>query len=274
MESTLAGVARCLFSATRAAAVTCGIMKPEFRPGCGVRKAGRRDKRRVHQHGDAAFGQRADLAQRQRDHVGGEGDRFAVEIAAGQRLGGVGQNQRVVGHAVGLDRQRGGGLAQQVEHGAHDLRLAAQAVGVLHAVVADAGGTRGWRCRRSGHATPRRPRSGRDGRAVPGCADRKACRSRGRRRSKGSRDQRGLQQALGFEQAGERIGSRELHAVQQRQAFFRPQGDRLQTGRDQRGSVRRCADRRAPLRPCRSWRRPCGRAAPDRRTRRRSLARG
>ena len=30
-----------------------------------------------------------------------------------------------------------GGLAQHVEHGAHHLRLAAQAVGVLHAVVAD-----------------------------------------------------------------------------------------------------------------------------------------
>ncbi len=43
MESTLAGWARCLFSATRAAAVTCGIMKPEFKPGLGVRNAGSRD---------------------------------------------------------------------------------------------------------------------------------------------------------------------------------------------------------------------------------------
>jgi hypothetical protein len=33
IESTLAGKARCLFSETSAAAVTCGIMKPEFRPG-------------------------------------------------------------------------------------------------------------------------------------------------------------------------------------------------------------------------------------------------
>jgi hypothetical protein len=40
MESTLAGNARCLFSETSAAAVTCGIMKPEFRPGLGVKNAG------------------------------------------------------------------------------------------------------------------------------------------------------------------------------------------------------------------------------------------
>ena len=43
MLSTLAGMARWRFSATSAAAVTCGIMKPEFRPGRGVRKAGRPD---------------------------------------------------------------------------------------------------------------------------------------------------------------------------------------------------------------------------------------
>ncbi len=41
IESTLAGVARCLFSDTSAAAVTCGIMKPEFNPGFGVRNAGK-----------------------------------------------------------------------------------------------------------------------------------------------------------------------------------------------------------------------------------------
>jgi hypothetical protein len=40
MESTLAGYARCLFSETSAAAVTCGSIKPELRPGLGVRKAG------------------------------------------------------------------------------------------------------------------------------------------------------------------------------------------------------------------------------------------
>ena len=40
MESTLAGLADCLFSDTSAAAVTCGIIKPEFSPGRGDRNAG------------------------------------------------------------------------------------------------------------------------------------------------------------------------------------------------------------------------------------------
>jgi hypothetical protein len=43
IESTLAGNAFCLFSETSAAAVTCGIMKPELRPGLAVRNAGRPD---------------------------------------------------------------------------------------------------------------------------------------------------------------------------------------------------------------------------------------
>ena len=43
MESTLAGCARCLFSETSAAAVTCGNMNPEFSPGRGVRNAGSPD---------------------------------------------------------------------------------------------------------------------------------------------------------------------------------------------------------------------------------------
>ena len=46
-----------------AAAVTCGIMKPELRPGSGVRNAGRPRQRRVDQHGDAPLGQRADLGR-------------------------------------------------------------------------------------------------------------------------------------------------------------------------------------------------------------------
>ena len=137
MESTLAGWARCLFSDTSAAAVTCGIMKPEFSPGSRRQERRQAGQRRVDQHGDAPLGERADLADRQRDHVGGEGDRLGVEIAAGQRFAGVGEDQRIVGDAVGLGLQRRRGLAQQVEHGAHHLRLAAQAVRVLHALVAD-----------------------------------------------------------------------------------------------------------------------------------------
>ena len=41
MESTLAGKARLLFSLTSAAAVTCGIISPEFTPLSAVRNGGR-----------------------------------------------------------------------------------------------------------------------------------------------------------------------------------------------------------------------------------------
>ena len=41
IESTDAGCERTLFSLTRAAAVTCGIMNPEFRPALGARNGGR-----------------------------------------------------------------------------------------------------------------------------------------------------------------------------------------------------------------------------------------
>ena len=118
--------------------MTCGIMKPgvQARPrGQERRQAG---QGRVDQHGGAPLGQRADLADRDGDHVGGEGDRLGVEIAA--------REQRLVavsGKISGLSdtpfdsiSQRLGRLAEQVEDGPHHLRLAAQAVGVLHAVVA------------------------------------------------------------------------------------------------------------------------------------------
>src|SRR3546814_3705007 len=73
-----------------------------------------------------------------RDHVGGEGDGFGVKIAARERLVRIGEDQRIVRHAIGLDRQRRAGLAQQIEHGAHHLRLTAEAIGILHAQIGKA----------------------------------------------------------------------------------------------------------------------------------------
>jgi hypothetical protein len=46
------------------------------------------------------------------------------------------EHQGVVGHRVGLAHQHQRGVAQRVQAGAHHLGLAAQAIGVLHAVVA------------------------------------------------------------------------------------------------------------------------------------------
>ena len=136
------GCARCLFSLISAAVVTSAIMKPELRPGFGGQE--RRQvvgERRVDHQRDPALGDGADLGDGQRDDVGGEGDRLGVEVAA--RDDGVLEHQRVVGGGVRLDRERRGGLAQQVHRGAGHLRLAADAVGVLHAGVARRGGSRG-----------------------------------------------------------------------------------------------------------------------------------
>ena len=154
-----------LFSATRAAAVTCGIMNPEFRPGLGRQERRQAGERRIDQHGDPPLGQRADLAERDGDHVGGERDRLGVEVAAGERLVGLGEDQRVVGDAVGLDLERLGRVAEQVEDRAHHLGLAAQAVRVLHPVVVGQVRRPDGASRPSGRARPPRPRSGRGGRA-------------------------------------------------------------------------------------------------------------
>jgi hypothetical protein len=48
----------------------------------------------------------------------------------------IGKHQRVVGHGIGFAHQHLRGVAHLVQAGAHHLRLAAQAVRVLHAVVA------------------------------------------------------------------------------------------------------------------------------------------
>lgn len=103
--------------------------------GTWGQEGGQAGQRRIDQHRQAALADRTDLAHRHRQHVGGEGHRLGVEVAAGQRFAGIGEHQRIVGHAVGFDFQRGRGLAQDIQRRAHHLRLAAQAVRVLHAHV-------------------------------------------------------------------------------------------------------------------------------------------
>ena len=47
----------------------------------------------------------------------------------------VAENQRVIGHGVRLDQQRARGVVNQIQTRAHHLRLATQAVRVLHTVI-------------------------------------------------------------------------------------------------------------------------------------------
>ena len=99
----------------------------------GIRQPG---QGRINQKRDPPLGERADLADRQRDRVGGEGDWLGVKVAARQSFVAIGEDQRIVGDRVGFSDQRGGGVAQEIETGAHHLRLAAQAIGVLDPFVA------------------------------------------------------------------------------------------------------------------------------------------
>ena len=146
------------------------IMKPELSPGSGVEERRQAETERgIDQHRDAPLGDRADLAERQRDHVGGKGHRLGVEIAAGDDLAGLGKHQRIVGDAVRLDRQRARGLRASGRGSAHHLRLAAQAIGILHALVA-------FEMRLADSLPSSSARSAaaavdlaRDGRATPGC---------------------------------------------------------------------------------------------------------
>ena len=112
---TLAGKARLLFSLTNAAAVTCGIIRPEFTPESSVRNGGQAAHLGVDEDADAAFGDRPDFAQGDGDGVGGEGNRLGVEIAARDGAVLIGENDRVVGDGAGLDGQGARGILQQVE---------------------------------------------------------------------------------------------------------------------------------------------------------------
>jgi len=75
-----------LFSLTSAAAVTCGIMKPEFSPAPGARKKAAGPSLRGGidpcARGDARLIP-AQRAQRNAQKIKREGDRFPVEVAAG-----------------------------------------------------------------------------------------------------------------------------------------------------------------------------------------------
>ena len=93
----------------------------------------------IDQQGDAPLGQRADFSNGQRQIVRRKRHRLGVEIAARQHLTRVRKNQRVVRHAVGFIEQHTGCVANLVETRTHHLRLAAQAVRILHLVAINMG---------------------------------------------------------------------------------------------------------------------------------------
>ena len=186
--------------------------------------------RRIDQQGDAPLRQRADLADRQGNLVGGESDRFGVEIAARQDLAAFRQDERIVGRRDRLDRQHGAGLAQQGEAGAHHLRLAAHRVGILHPRAIDMRGA-DFAARQQGSERRRNVDLGRvAAQRIDLRIERRVGAQDGVDRKRARHECR-PQQPLGVEQAGQRQRGRALGAVDHRQAFLGAQYDRFDPGR-------------------------------------------
>ena len=169
----------------------------------------------------------------------------------------------------------GAGLAHQVEARAHHLRLAAQAIGVLDAVVAEA--VR-FADGAAGKQRAERRRDLASGRAWPRSAWMRVVeRAVGAFRGVGGEragDERGLEDALRLEQAGERKRGRNLRAVEEREPFLRAERQRLQVVAVEAPRRRPPSRLRAALRRRRSGAPRDGRAARGRRRRRRSPATG
>ena len=133
----------------------------------------------------------------------------------------------------------------EVEHRAHHLRLAAQAVGVLHAVVVDE--VRGA----DGAAGHQRAQGGGDLDLAAMAAQRVDARverrvgALGRVGRERAGDERRAEHPLGLEQAGQRIGGRELRAVEQREPFLRA---RARAARARRAASASAAGRRLAAR--------------------------
>ena len=185
-------------------------------------------QRGVDQQRDTALGQRADFGSRDRQIVGGEGHRLGMKVAARQHFMGIRKHQRIVGDGIGFAQQHQAGVTHLIETGAHHLRLAAQAVGVLHLVAMGVAGIDGGTFKQ--HAIGGRgvdlPRM-----AAQALNARIEWRHRAFRRVHAERagDQRGLVQILDSEHVHQRNRGRGLGAVQQRESFLGRQDHRLQT---------------------------------------------
>ncbi len=213
----------------------------------GLRRQERRQvvaERRVDHQGDAALRDGADLGQRERDLVGGEGDRLGVEIAARDDPALVDENERIVGHGVGLHFERAAGKMKKVHRGADDLGLAADAIGVLHALVAFAVRFADFRAveeRALGSGEGDLPAMAAQG--VDGVEKRRRRAHDRIGRERARHDARG-RAAPRLEERAERDGGRELRAVEKGEPFLRAEDDGREPRTRQRLGGRAGARRR------------------------------
>ena len=228
---------------------------------------------RVDQQRDAPLGERADLGDREREVVGGEGHRLGVEVAARE-------------HVARCRRTRAGCRTRRWLRSAARRGVRAAGRGTRPSPAAGSAGStgparggsrrarRGSRCRRAARGrSPRRrvcPRCPRSAwmRASNGVSLPRHASTRQR-----AGDERRREHVLGGEQPGERERGRHLRAVDQREPLLGRERERRagRRARERLARRHRRGRRRAP-RLRRSARRRDARAARGRPTRRPSLA--
>ena len=136
-----------------------------------------------------------------------------MEIAARENLCLISEHKWIVRHSVGLVMQRCRRLPQDGENGAHDLRLTAETIWILHSVVVDQMGCANGATREQSAQRPRHIDLG----LVPTkCMNtwiEWRIRSAGRVGGQRADDQCRLKQRLGLEQRRQSIGRRELRPI-------------------------------------------------------------
>ena len=220
-ESTDAGCASDLFSEASAAAVTCAIMKPELTPPSSTRNGGRPDRlvsiSSAMRRSDSAPISAIASARLSAANATGSAWKLPPERISPV----VGEHERIVRDRVRFGQRARGRVAHLVEARAHHLRLAAQAVRILHARAvhvrrADRAAVRAARGRsRAASIWPRWPRTAwmraSNGVSLPRHASTVSAPATNAAASARSRG----------EQAGERERRRHLRAVEQREPFLR-----------------------------------------------------
>ena len=185
---------------------------------------------RVHEDGDAPLRQAPYLGNRQRKRVCGKCHRLGVKIAAGQDISGVCEQQWVVRDGIGFNMESGGDAADQIEAGAHDLRLAAKRIRILHPGAIDV------RCAYCAAGHQLQVFAG-DGdlarlpaRRVNTRIKRRITPLEGVDRHR-ARDHSAGEQILGAKESGECERGRYLRAIDQREPFLGAELEGLQAGR-------------------------------------------
>ena len=193
-------------------------MNPELRPLFCTRKAGR----------PLIFGSTSTAVRRSEilpifcqgecERVRRERHGLGVKVAAGEYVAIV-EQQRVVGDGVGLDAERRGALAQQIETRAHHLRLAAEGVGILHARAIPMRGADFAAASQGAEFARDRDLSGLAADLVNALVEGRIA-AHQRIDRQGARDDRGGEHVLGAEQACQGERGRYLRSVDERETLL------------------------------------------------------